>query len=270
MTLPSALSPRTAIVAAMREEVAVLCDRLSPLSDLGLPQCEAFVGVLQQQPILLLIGGVGPVQMGRSVNRLLRVFSPKELLLVGIGGGLSPDLKAEETVLADRVVTAASGKVLGPTDAGAGLLAQLEAQSHGRTACLTTENLVLTAAEKASLAERFRDQNAGIVDLESAAFAEEAARAKCLWRVLRVVSDTADENLPQFLEECYSPSRGIGRHRAALCAVRSPTSWPQLFQLKRRVDRSSRIIADTLGAKATGSTFALRRPTRQGLRRAWR
>jgi nucleoside phosphorylase len=106
---------------------------------------------------------------------------------------------------------------------------------------LSLDRVAVTAAEKRGLRER---TGAAVIEMESAAVAAKAREWGLPFRCIKVVSDTAAEDMPLDFN-LYRDSAGrFSRSRIALAALRRPFSAiPGLL----RLDRNCRHAADKLG-----------------------
>jgi len=105
----------------------------------------------------------------------------------------------------------------------------------------SVDRVVATAREKRLLRNR---TGAIAVDMEAAAVEHKAAEWQVPFLCIRVVSDTAGENLPLDFNRYRSARGDFSRTRIALAAVARPfTTLPQLMEF----DRNCRRAADALG-----------------------
>jgi adenosylhomocysteine nucleosidase len=81
-------------------------------------------------------------------------------------------------------------------------------------------------------------------DMESAAWAREAAARGIPYLVVRAISDAADEDLPAFFTETVGTDGSIRRGEVARRALLEPSSWGTLLRMRRRLHDCS----ESLGA----------------------
>ncbi|MEL6605861.1 MAG: hypothetical protein AAFP20_21830 [Cyanobacteria bacterium J06614_10] len=124
---------------------------------------------------------------------VLNYLSAKDsVLLVGLGGGLSPRYAAGDGVVLSRLWHGLEGTVY---DCDAVLTRQI-AERLGATVGtgVTCDRVVTTVEEKKRLCDRFK---ADVVDMESAVLVGSLAQAtNCKVAVLRMISDDAQSALP--------------------------------------------------------------------------
>ena len=238
-----------AIVAGVPEELAELRRRLADAREVPLTDGRGSRGTLEGYPVVLAVAGDGASRAERILDALLDALPCSGVLGVGVAGGLTDDLPLGALVVASRVVSVDGVEHI-PEPA-----CVAAAKRHGarpvRVICSAV--LAATAVDKARLRER-AGEDAAVVDLESAAWAE-AARSRGLpWSVLRVVGDAWDEDLPPFLIRAQRKDGSVARGRVALGAVVVPSRIPVLVRLASRVRRASERLAD--GAAAIMSEAA--------------
>jgi hypothetical protein len=120
---------------------------------------------------------------------------------------------------------------------------------------VSVADLVETPADKARLLAAGGGASL-VVDLESAAVVEVLAAAGIPWAVLRAVSDTADEHLPEILRRCRDDG-GLHRGRLLTGALRDPAVIADLWRLGRRMRRCATALAT-----AVEQVLAPSRPSR--------
>ncbi len=245
------------MAAALREEVAPLVARLESPSSLGLESEEAgsslpltTTGVLNGQPISILVTGDGARRARRGVEELLARFPVRRLLVVGVAGGLSPDLEPADLVVGQQVI-GADGRRFAQGQDEAERTARLTGARVGTV--VTASALALSSTEKRRVRESaVPDEDACVVDLETAEFVAAAQRAGVTWAVIRAVSDAASEDLPGFLEACAGPDGEIRRANVVRHAASHPWVIPDLLRLRGRLDRCAGSLAEAAASWVAG------------------
>jgi hypothetical protein len=85
-----------------------------------------------------------------------------------------------------------------------------------------------------------------VVDLESAIFAEVARAAGIPWLVVRAVSDTASEGLPELLNRSRDSGGAVRRTQVLRGLLGDPRAITRLLALRGRVVRCAEAIGDAL------------------------
>ena len=166
--------------------------------------------------------GIGAPDPRRLAETLLA--GPADAVIVaGAAGGLKPRYRRGEVVVATRVKTTASSRLVAADDRMLALASQCGATVVD--SFLTVDRMVLHAGEKMALG---RDADA--VDMESFVVVSEAARHGIPAVAIRVIADTAEEDLPLDLTSAIRPDGTISAPRAALHAVSRPARWPALVR----------------------------------------
>jgi len=87
-----------------------------------------------------------------------------------------------------------------------------------------------------------------VVDLESATYLAAATAAGIPWLVLRSVSDTADEALPELLNQSRDGGGAVRRGQVLFGLLRQPQALPFLLTLRGRVARGAEALAAAVAA----------------------
>ncbi|PSN11108.1 phosphorylase [filamentous cyanobacterium CCT1] len=116
-------------------------------------------------------------------------YADQEILLMGLGGSLSPQHQIGDAILLESVWNAAGGDGFQCDRALTESLAQwLKVPMGTGVMC---DRVITTVAEKRRLGDRYR---ANVVDMESAVLLEAMPQAKVA--ILRVISDDCSRDLP--------------------------------------------------------------------------
>jgi adenosylhomocysteine nucleosidase len=177
----------------------------------------------------ILITGIGRQNAEASVREFLVLKSPERVFTCGFAGGLNPELE--------------HGAVVFTTDN-----TQLREKLLGAGAKLATffcaTQIATTAGEKAELR---RTTGADVVEMES-----EAIHALCRERgipcaTVRVVSDTANEDLPLDFNRLSNPDSSLNYGKLALAVAKSPGKIPALLRLQKHSRLAAERLAQVLG-----------------------
>jgi adenosylhomocysteine nucleosidase len=182
--------------------------------------------------------GPGPERAARAAARAIEAGA-RALVSFGLAGGLRADAEPGTVLLPARVVDAA-----GAFESDAlwreRLAAMLAPGFRVLEAPLVSVDRVVTeVADKAALAGRF---GAAAVDLESAAIARAAARARLPFVALRVVADGPSDALPAKVESLVTAD-GRTRLVGLLGLFAAPGQIPALIRLGCRSSRARAVLA---------------------------
>jgi adenosylhomocysteine nucleosidase len=235
---PLASAPPVAILTGLPEELAPVLRRAHGVERAG--RGRVYRGWLGGVRAVFAVTGDGPPRAERAALALCREFGPAALYGAGIAGALSPSLAAFDLVVARRVRDR-GGEAPAPD---AELLAR--ARRAGDPAAgllLTVDRPVVDPRQKAALAAALAGEEPAAVDMESAAWARAAAAHGVPYAVVRAISDTAGEELPEFLPLCVGAEGGIRRSRVVARALARPASFAALLAMRRRLARGAEKLA---------------------------
>jgi adenosylhomocysteine nucleosidase len=232
-----------AIVAAMPEELAPLRARARAHRALAFPDGNALdvtTAAVGGRAVALAVTGDGERNARRGAEALVSTIALQRLIVVGIAGAASDDLRPGTLVVADEVHEE-SGRAW-----RADPLHVTEAVRAGaRPARLVSARRIAdTPAAKRGLAAGAG--GAVAVDLESAANVAAAEGAGVPWTVLRVISDAADEELPSLLNRARDAGGAVRRGAVALGLLGDWRALPVLLRLRARLQAASVALADTV------------------------
>jgi adenosylhomocysteine nucleosidase len=165
--------------------------------------------------VSILITGVGRKNAARSVQESLGRIKPATVFTCGFAGGLDPALVAGSVVFATDDL-ALKGKL---TAAGA---------TSARILCAA--NIAITVAEKAELK---RTSVADAVEMESEAIQTICRERGIPCATVRVISDTASEDLPLDFNALSKPDLSIDFGKLAMAIARQPSKIPALMRLQK-------------------------------------
>lgn len=246
----------SAILLPLPEEATPLLERLGSRETVTASSggsARFFRGLLGEHSVVVGITGDGPERAREGVRQAIASFAPSRVLVVGVAGGLSPNLELGSRVLVTRVFDE-RGSVW---TADVGNLETIASAARARVGlALTSDHLATSPERKALLRSRVLTFASGehlapgalVVDLESAAMVAVAEEHGVPWLALRAVSDDSTESLPDFLEECRDEGGGIVRHRVAACSLMNPRAVPRLLELRKSVRARAEELASVVEA----------------------
>jgi nucleoside phosphorylase len=216
-TESAASATRVLVVTAIREELAAFADKRLPPG------------------VVLAATGDGPLRAARAVSALFARHRPSLLIGAGVAGGLTADLGTGDLLVAHRVLDAQGEVRPGPDPVRVAYAAAKPGVRQGTL--LSVESPLVTAADKAAAAAAtgLVGPPPVAVDMESAAWARTAAAQGVPYLIVRIVTDTAEEELPGYLSRCMDSEGGIRRSSVALSALAHPRSIPTLRRMRRTV-----------------------------------
>jgi len=182
-----------------------------------------------QANVQLLVTGMGRKNAKESFLRAISITWPRFVLTCGFAGGLDPNLKCGELVYESDDSTE---------------LQQALARSGvrvGRFHCV--DSVAVTAASKRDLR---RQTGADGVEMESGAIRDIAREKGIPSATLRVILDTAEEDLPLDFNRLMTPDMRMDPIKLGLFLARSPGKIPGLIRFGKRTQVAARALAGAL------------------------
>jgi nucleoside phosphorylase len=202
---------------------------------------------------LLAVSGIGRAAAAAAARRLV-LAGATALSSFGMAGGLDPTLICGTVLLPEEVVMgddSGSGDTVLPTSR--------EWRQRLRAAlpdsCIVCTGRLLTSArpigQPRAKADAWRHAGAAAVDMESAAIAQVAGQAGVPFIALRVIVDTAADELPvAVLAASVGGRLRVGRLIGGL--LRAPGEVGALIRLSARYRIASRVLAAVAGPGSPG------------------
>jgi uridine phosphorylase len=182
--------------------------------------------------------------------RLVGSLAPPELVLTcGFAGGLNPDLKLGEVVfetanapLAPSLSPPSGERVSARTDEG--LFSKLSAAGAKPARFFCADRIATTVAEKKSLRA---ETGADAVEMESAAIHAVCRERGIPCATVRVILDTAGEDLPLDFNALAKPDMNLDYGKLAWAIAKSPGKIGALLKLQKQTRFAAEQLADILG-----------------------
>ncbi|MGA2257730.1 MAG: hypothetical protein ABSG53_23965 [Thermoguttaceae bacterium] len=193
--------------------------------------------------IVLVESGSGGRRAAKAVHALIDAYQPRVIVSAGFAGGLDPQVRRQDLVVATSLLNSTSGEItLDP----AALIPWLdEVQNFHRGRLLTFDRVVRLREEKRQLG---RQHDALAVDMESFAVAKVCRERAVDVLAIRTISDAVDDQLPPDVGKLLAQRSFAGQLGAAVGSIfRRPTSVKDLFNLHQNALASSSRLARFLG-----------------------
>lgn len=205
-------SPHTLVCFAVRQEAAYF-KRLTR----------------KRADVEVLLTGMGKHNAARALRQALAESRPARVITAGFAGGLVPDLSFGAIVFC-----ATSGTELEPrlSDAGA---------RRARFHC--AERIISRPEEKELLR---RSSGAEAVEMESGAIHEVCAEFHLPVATVRVILDTAEEDLALDFNLLMNPNYEIDGRKLALTLLKSPGKIAALLRLQAKSNAAARRLGQVL------------------------
>jgi adenosylhomocysteine nucleosidase len=172
-------------------------------------------------------------------------YEPNLVLTCGFAGGLNPDLK-----LGDVVFELPLTPSLSPSDGervsartGEGLVAKLLAGGAKPAKLFCADRIATTVAEKKALRD---ETGADAVEMESAPIHAVCRERGIACVTMRVISDTANEDLPLDFNALAKPDRSLDFGKLFLAIAKSPGKIGALMELQKKKKFAAEQLAGVL------------------------
>jgi len=178
--------------------------------------------------VSVLISGIGRANTEKSVRNFLATHQPPRVFTCGFAGGLNPKLRI--------------GDVIYSTDDPA-LRKRLAASGALAATFHCAPRVATTAMEKTELRQ---STGADAVEMESDAIQILCRERNIPCATIRVISDTADENMPLDFNLLSNPDMSLNFGKLAIAITKSPGKIPALMRLQKNTRLAAERLAETL------------------------
>jgi purine-nucleoside phosphorylase len=190
-------------------------------------------GLRRGHPVSILLTGIGRQNAEKSLREFLAggASVPPDLVLTcGFAGGLNPDLKLGDVAFEVR---SPESKVQ----------SQLLAAGARPAKFFCADRVATTVAEK----KKLRDETgADAVEMESAAIHAVCAECGIHCATVRVISDTANEDLPLDFNALAKPDKNLDFGKLAWAIAKSPGKIGALMELQKKTRFAAERLASVL------------------------
>ena len=198
--------------------------------------------------ISVLITGIGRRNAEISVRDFLAASSTELVLTCGFAGGLNSDLKLGDVVF--EVANAPLAPSLSPPGGervsartGEGLSSKLLAAGAKPAKFICADRIATTIAEKKKLRG---ETGADAVEMESAAIHAVCREHGISCATVRVISDTANEDLPLDFNVLARPDHSLDYRKLFLTIAKSPGKIGALMRLQKKTKFAAERLAAVL------------------------
>lgn len=235
-----------ALLAAMREEIIDLQERIRPeLAFVG-QNCRVYRGKYENRDILLAQTGIGRENAEMTTRFLLENYPVTAMVSFGFAGALSRELRVGDVIVCSKLLCGNGQEGTCFSDVN---LVSLTVKSLGSTGLRFGEGSSLTMTELVSRPEMKqalgRAFPADIVDMESYWIARIASERQIPFIAVRAVSDTGQDSLPPFDQILMNGKWRRGK--AALHFISHPRHLIKLFALYRNARQARRNLTTVVG-----------------------
>ena len=193
--------------------------------------------------IVVRIVGIGRENAQKSVRDFLKVNSAELVLTCGFAGGLDPELKLGDVVFDPQGSDQQSNPGKQKASAWADWQRRLVGTGAKPAKFLCVDHIATTAAEKKKLRAA---TGADAVEMESAAIQAVCRERGIPCVTVRVISDTAEEDLPLDFNALAKPDKSLDLAKLAWTVARSPGKIGALLELQKKTSLAARQLAGVL------------------------
>ncbi len=234
------------LVFALRIEAGGLEDLLSTSAFTRGDRFVACRGGLTGRHVISIRSGAGREAAARATEALIQGHQPRWVISAGFAGGLRPELKRHEIVMADSLVDLDGHRLSVDLKVDPAALAQTPGVHLGTL--LTADRIIRLPAEKRTLGEKHQ---AVAVDMESFAVAQVCRRHKVPFMAVRVISDGVDDELPSDVEHLMGKQTPVRKFGAVVgTVINRPGSVKDMYNLKENAlvasDRLAKFLRSTV------------------------
>ena len=193
-------------------------------------EAEPFEEQVESRPgVRVLLTGIGRSNAERAIRAALGAQKPGLVLSCGFAGGLRPELDSGTVVFAGDGERALEEALL---EAGA---------RRGRFSC--AETVATTVAQKRELWE---STGADAVEMESEIICAVCREQKIPHAVVRVILDTASEDLPLDFDLLMTAEKQMDYGKLAVALAKSPGKIAALLRLQKQSKEAAEKLARVL------------------------
>lgn len=175
------------------------------------------------------VSGMGPRRAASAAQAALKASPPQWLITAGFAGGLNP---------AWRI-----GDVLREVDPGFPLNLSSIAPPSTLASFHCASHVAVTVSQKADL---YRSTRCDAVEMESGVIRQLCRDASVPSATIRVISDTASQDLPLDFNALMTPDQRMDFRRLAWQLLRSPGRIPPLLHFQKQLGIASSQLAANL------------------------
>jgi adenosylhomocysteine nucleosidase len=198
--------------------------------------------------VSVLIVGIGRQNAEKSVREFLATHSTELVLTCGFAGGLNPELKLGDVVFEipprSRRGDEAQIKIGSQSEPPyVGCYDKLIAAGAKPAKLFCADRIATTVAEKKQLRDK---TGADVVEMESEAINAVCRERRIPCATIRVISDTANEDLPLDFNALARPDKSLDFGKLAWAIAKSPGKIGALMELQKKTKFAAEQLAAVL------------------------
>lgn len=182
----------------------------------------------ENSKVSVLVTGIGRKNAERSLAEFFAKMIPARVFTCGFAGGLNPDFAVGDLVFQTAEENLRAALVAGGT-------------KPAKFFCAS--RVAITVAEKKQCRE---ETGCDVVEMESEAIAKFCEERQIPCATIRVISDTAGQDLPLDFNALMTPDFKLSSSKLAFALMKSPAAVPRLLELQRNTQLAAQKLADFL------------------------
>jgi adenosylhomocysteine nucleosidase len=234
------------IVMAMREEIRPLLQRLDTYRKARAGRFPLYLFQWGGRQIILIESGMGTKKAAAATAELLSYTTPRAIISAGLGGAVRQGLRVGDVIIAGQSLVFSEGTTSKAGTFQNKLLLPGLSESLSDLPFRIADGTVVTTSGivNKSQADQLLDREVvnPVLDMETSAVAEAAARHGIPLIAVRSISDAADEELLFSLEEITDRELNIRIGKVLITIARKPFILPQMIRLAK----NSKLAANNL------------------------
>lgn len=195
-------------------------------------------GLYDEIRIVIAHSGVGFARARKVTQALLDAHNPNFVLSIGFSGGLKPELKKGDIIVANAIGDEHGNEL--PVDTK--MPSQPEKGLH--VGKLLVADKILTSSQ--SKLEKGKKYKSLAVDLESLAVAQVCKEINKPFMAVRVISDEMSEELPDDVLSVIGASGSVRLGALAGSLWKRPKSYKDLWKLRQNANKAASNLASFL------------------------
>jgi len=234
------------IIMAMPEEIRPILRRLGRHRKEQAGRFPVYLFQRDMRQLTIIESGMGAKRATAATEELIAYAKPRILISAGLGGAVREGLAVGDVVIAGQSLTLGAGATCDAvTLENEPLLRALEESPFDQPFHITGGTTVTTRSimHKGNAAQLIPEEVVNpVLDMETSAVAEAAARNGIPLVAIRAISDAAKEEFLFSLEEITDRELNIRIHKVLFTIAKKPRILPQMIRLAK----NSKLAADNL------------------------
>jgi adenosylhomocysteine nucleosidase len=237
-----------AIIAATRDDVSELLKR-GRFREERKGKHRTYYESKHRPHVIVAVGGIGAERAAACVDEVVDRYGPATVISTGFAAGIQPELKTGDIVLCDQIrqVDSLTDDVNAKSIESGLLITRDDRVIVGM--CLTVPTVVTDVETKREIRQRLYPS---IIDMESYWVCNAAKEKGVDCIVVRVVLDTAEQDLPGIVQYIAEDSGSAVSYIAT-----HPTELAAILRLWRQVRKARVALAEYLYDLTTVDQFAM-------------